>query len=888
MPRKNLEAGVSPEKNQEAEVSVLSPDEIQTVIAKAQLRLLNYDFRSQVVDFQKKEAENPANQGDQEALKKIVAEAAGESLLQKESAEKILKNKQSLAEQADSLIDVNPTFAQLSYVTLAKAEQAAGEDYSDSLRLAQEIKATLKGEKPQRLADFNADAVLIGILQRQAGNRELPDLKSLADYAALDQKILRACALALPSEQREKFLDYLPAETKDTAAKVMDRELSKVLGQDKISESESEEREAVKGRLGETLKAAFEGKEDIGHGLLLEMIDSLDNLGGEDSKRLMLEIGLASLKKEKDPIKALTKNAQLSRLVKKLFEIDQKMGGNLAMKFLARQEVPDSLFKFMIDKSVREKYLSANTSEYLKDDVNLPWLRRLIAQYPNQFNTAIDTIIQLPDYRPAENQEVIFGAIEDLGSLTPIIFSRYAAADKSERKELAGKIKSLKPRFFRNEPIADILPKSDRDILVEMVYLAYKPVGMSFDDVKKLVKELKDQTDDLANYNFPEDGYDFTMTGDKKHELKPGEKINLNQFNEWRDAFDTKTFKSLADQLAALKKKISGESSAGKSEPSDNEKIGDLLESVVKAKTEFSIKEIGWLLKPLAENGLVKDFLENYQSVNEKNAFSFLAELQEVVGVFFKDNFKPKLVEFLYLPENQKLAEKLSKILSNPKRQQTLEKLMSGKLDAKWTMIDMPEELADVLSQYISEKAISPWRQEIKRNAKKFQVQGGGAAVASKSGLKAHISKNIGSFFAKASAGICTAQDIGLFNRDDHFHINIVENDESVKGNIQAYIIEDGDGQSLVLRGFNPNSDFLKNISVEAFCEKVLDIGQQFAKDNGFQHVYIAEQDGGWHALTNRTEVFEYLKRYLKERAAKHHDLQVSTNHNIDTIYQVG
>ena len=115
-----------------------------------------------------------------------------------------------------------------------------------------------------------------------------------------------------------------------------------------------------------------------------------------------------------------------------------------------------------------------------------------------------------------------------------------------------------------------------------------------------------------------------------------------------------------------------------------------------------------------------------------------------------------------------------------------------------------------------------------------------------------------------------------------------MEQDEKVKGNIQAYIIEDGDGQSLVLRGFNPNSDFMKNISVEDFCEKVLDIGQQFVKDNGFKHLYITEQDGGWHALSNRTEVFDYMRRYLKERTVKKHRLQVASGHHINTIYQVG
>lgn len=883
MRKNNIETSQLPTENQENDLAALAPDRIQTVIAKAQLRLLGYDFRSKLVAFKEAVGGEQTGTVNSEQLKGLMEEAAGESLFAQEQAEKILANKRVIIEKADALIDTAPSYSQLAYATIAKAQQAAGEDYGDTVRLAQEIKASIKSELPRKISDFMPDAVLMGILQRDIGDQELPDLKSLAESAVASQKLLRACALALTEQQRAEFIGYLPEEMRATALSFMDRELSRVLGRSKITEVEVLERETVKERLGDNLKSVFEGEEDIGHGLLLEMIDSLNNLGGEDSKRLLLEIGLNSLKKEKDPIKSLVKNSQLARLVKKLFEVDQKIGGNLALKFLARQEVSDNLFKFVAGKLTKEKYLSAQTEKYLQADENLPWLRRLIAQYPNQFNTVIDTISQLPSYQPAENQEDIFGAIEDLGSLTPIIFGRYVAADKGGRKELAGKVKSLKPRFFRNEPIAKILPKADRDILVEMVYLAYKPVGMSFADVSRLIEKINDQTEDLKDYNFPENGYDFVLSGEKKYELKVGENIDLQQINVWRDLFD-------ADKLRALsvaKQEETAESAELKKELPDTARIAAVLEGVVKAKTEFSAEDIGWLLKLLETSGLTKEFLGRYPRIDSKNSFDFLAELQEVVGVFFKDNFQPNLENFLALPENAEIVEKLLKILSSTKRQQTLEKLMSGKLDAKWTVIDMPEELSRVLSQYISEKAISPWRQEIKRNLKKFQTQGGGAATMAKSGFKAYISKNLGSFFAKASAGICTKEDIGLFNRDDHFHLNIVENDESVKGNIQAYIIKDGDQQSLVLRGFNPNSDFLKNISVEDFCERVLDIGQQFAKDNGLKNVYIAEQDGGWHALSNRTEVFRYLERYLRERTAKHHQLQVSSSHSIDTIYKI-
>jgi len=888
MLKKNFElgGGMGPEIGNDA----LSKDDMDAVLARADLRRLGYGFRAKLIDFSARAEVAPEEKVQQQkALDKVMKEASGEAALTEEEAEKILQNKKIIIAKADEMIDSAPSYAQLSYGWIAKAEQSAGEDFGDSLRLAQEVKASAKNETAEKISDFMPDAVLLGILQRQIRGQELPDIKILAETAATDQKLLRACALALPEGAREDFLNYLPEEIRITARNIMDRELSKVLGRDMVTETEKMEREAVKVRLSENLKSALAQENDIGHSLLLEIIDSLGNLGGEDSKRLLLEIGLASLKREKDPIKSLAKNAQLARLIKKLFEIDEKMGGNLAMKFLARQEVPDSLFIFIASKLIKEGYLAASATDYLKTAENIPWLRRLIAEYPNQFNTVIETISKLPDYRPAENQEEIFAAIDDLGSLTPIIFSRYHEAGQEGRRDLSRKIKELKPRFFRNEPIAKILPKQDRDILVEMVYLAYKPVGMSFKDVGKLINELKDQTDDLAGYKFPADGYDFTLANERKYEIKPGEKMDWQKASIWRDMFDGSKLREWEDEEKAARRQKRKTSEAEEMvELSEAEKIMTVLVAAAKGKNEFSSLEIGRLLKPVAETEMVQEFLRRYPKVDKENIFIFLSEVQEIVGVFFKDNFKPELEKFLSQPENQAGLAELAGILAGPKRQQTLEKLMAGKLQVDWQTIGEPEELAGVLSQYIEEKIVSPWRAEIKRDKKKFQTKGGGSAVSARNGLKAYISKNIGSFFAKASAGICTAQDVGLFNRDDHFHINIVEKDENVRGNIQAYIIKDGAGRSLVLRGFNPNSEFLKNIDVEIFCEKVLDIGQQFVRNNGLKNLYIAEQDGGWHSLSNRTEVFNYLKRYLKERTAKSHSLKVSSSHSISTIYQVG
>ena len=72
-------------------------------------------------------------------------------------------------------------------------------------------------------------------------------------------------------------------------------------------------------------------------------------------------------------------------------------------------------------------------------------------------------------------------------------------------------------------------PQKDRDILVEMVYLAYKPVGMNFEKVKGFMNTVEDRTEDLEGYKFPENGYDFSLNVGQKIVLKEGESLDWNK-----------------------------------------------------------------------------------------------------------------------------------------------------------------------------------------------------------------------------------------------------------------------------------------------------------------------------------------------------------------------
>jgi hypothetical protein len=74
---------------------------------------------------------------------------------------------------------------------------------------------------------------------------------------------------------------------------------------------------------------------------------------------------------------------------------------------------------------------------------------------------------------------------------------------------------------------------------------------------------------------------------------------------------------------------------------------------------------------------------------------------------------------------------------------------------------------------------------------------------------------------------------------------------------------------------------------LKVFCEQILDIAKQFIEANGLGGIFITEQ-GGWHALSDREQVAQYLmNRYINRRSGVPFSLQVASNHTVSTIYPI-
>jgi len=848
---------------------VASPEltevEMESITTRANIRRRQFELKKNLANLDIGANQDVRyNEVRQAVYQSMSGEASGRKI-----DESLLLQITILRQKAKTCEELNPRQAAYFYAEAAKLEQECGQDSKENISSASrclEASADLVIANPSHLLP---QAILLCVEKKLVDGLPLPENKKTALACKNNPQLLRQYSLILPEEERADFLSNFSDEERRSTGIVLDHTVSEFLPlQFAQTDAEQEQRTAILTRssqnLGQILSESAEGQgEDT-----TTLSQTLNRLNGEDSTRQLVEVGSRGLAKAPDVEKQIRRYEYSAKILTELFNIDAIKGGNLAMKFLGKKDLPADLFRHFFEKSVKEKIITDKTSEYFADEENWPFLKKMFAQYPNQFNTVIDTLTQISGYRPAEHETEIFQALQDLDSITPIIFERYRRADVKGKKELAKKIKELKPKFFRNQPIGNVLSREDREILAEMVYLAYQPVGMSFQNVQKFLESVEDHTEDLAKFVFPEDGYPFVMDQSKRYALKSGEKLSQEKLKGFRELFASKALQA--------EEEVS--------------KTAKILEKLAKAGSDFTNEDLSRLLSLMSGDQQIRSFLERSSKITPDNAYNYLNELKELLGVYFSDNYPERLNNFL--SANPKIEGQIIKILSSEDSQATLKKKLAKDGDeVNWQSVATRAEASKTLAIFIQTKVLKLIREEIARMANKFEESEGEGATESKDGrlLKAYISKNVGSFFAKASAGICTAQDVSLFERKDHFHINIVENEQTVRGNIQAYVINDANGgRSLVLRGFNPNSAFLEKIDHGAFCEAVLKIARQFQKDNNFNHVYITESLGGWHALSNREAVTQYLqKRYVKEKKERQFNLQIASSQSVSRIYEI-
>jgi hypothetical protein len=128
--------------------------------------------------------------------------------------------------------------------------------------------------------------------------------------------------------------------------------------------------------------------------------------------------------------------------------------------------------------------------------------------------------------------------------------------------------------------------------------------------------------------------------------------------------------------------------------------------------------------------------------------------------------------------------------------------------------------------------------------------------VARPGGLRCYLSKNAPSALAKGSVGICTAQDLDLFRRADHHHLNLVDATTGVVvGNAQLHLLTAGPARVLLIRAINASNTYLARHSARTVVEAVLVSCVELAAASGLDEVHLGEGLSFWHLNSSRPRI---------------------------------
>jgi hypothetical protein len=137
------------------------------------------------------------------------------------------------------------------------------------------------------------------------------------------------------------------------------------------------------------------------------------------------------------------------------------------------------------------------------------------------------------------------------------------------------------------------------------------------------------------------------------------------------------------------------------------------------------------------------------------------------------------------------------------------------------------------------------------------------------SALRMYLSKNIPSFLAKATVGICTSRDVELWARRDHMHLNVLDPSSGiVVGNIQLHVLVREGRRILLIRAMNASISYLTAAKARAFVEGALVACVEIAASSEIDELHLCESLSFWHLNSSRPEIRAVLEPLYLELAS--------------------
>ncbi|MCB0339132.1 MAG: hypothetical protein KDD53_05990, partial [Bdellovibrionales bacterium] len=309
------------------------------------------------------------------------------------------------------------------------------------------------------------------------------------------------------------------------------------------------------------------------------------------------------------------------------------------------------------------------------------------------------------------------------------------------------------------------------------VYSAYTPIGESVASVRKTLKEIRDQSDHVDAWKYKRSGYSLSLKGVTDVRLRDGEELKVHEISSQIDPLPAMGSLEVSEsdfQKMLLK---AAQGAAGQIE-----KI-QLLAYLTQHDPDHRIAEVVQEIDRLSKAGL-----------SERRVYEILPQLAElydgivpeVVNLLIQEQFEGGRLQF-----GAKLLNRIGRELRKPEG-------------------EIPDSLE--LSLYVQEKIAKVFSQEstiVKKESKKFV----GGVKSLTGGYKLYLAKNKPSFFGRAGAGLCSADDRMSWNNPKYLQMNLVDEERgSVVGNIQLHIFTDREGNEAVLARLNPTSKFVRSI----------------------------------------------------------------------------
>jgi hypothetical protein len=473
------------------------------------------------------------------------------------------------------------------------------------------------------------------------------------------------------------------------------------------------------------------------------------------------------------------------------------------------------------------------------------------------------------------------------GFATPELAKQWLrAADDDARTQLYQRYQGMMGQVLGSGPIEG----TDDPMTAEAVYLAYRPTGYSLARVAEMIRgwSLKDLSSQLEPHTFRPEGYEIQLLPYERQQEEAFDVEGLMAIDKlFVSGSDLVKLENSLPHLLSRKQVHQGcltEMLAFILEQMKDDRYQDYSDDYFSIRRHYSVERLERLEELLTvlpkEEAFVKE-LEAYLSSDVSCGTNVIGSVERELWMTRKMTFgkpgrtcKARVDQILHHLDRD-LDSDISQLLesedltfldkevadeirgaSNSTVQRVL-KTVRAELFLGYDegVVEDPDTRMAWVVRMLHTRLVQRAKAlnvVVKRELKKVK------SVRSEQMVPARcvVSKNVGSYFAKAGAELCTKNNMGMWKEPRHFHLNIIH-DQQIIGNVMIYIEPGRD--YLVVRGFNPRVDAMGQFDRRHLANELVRVCQIIAKDNGFTEIYAPEHTA-WHALSNRQGMIKEIQ----------------------------